>query len=165
MYATLCTVLFIYRKVLRLSYFWRSLGMIIFFGYTCRNFEVSWTTISLLYLAACVLNFILCALFPSSSKTKYSDNYLTIYSALGKGNSYLYNRCKGYSRHSAQEEERNEFINSGRVLLCALVPLWLIYFLSKEAFNNSFRIGNSFYSSTIRMKNKIITIFKNIKAA
>jgi hypothetical protein len=174
-YAALCTVLFIYRKVVRLSYFWRSLGMIIFFVYTCRNFGVSWATISLLYLSACVLNFILSELFPLSLKAKSGGRYLTINTALVESSGFSYNKFKGHSSASSQvnqvescyhEEERpNDVIKLSRLFLRVFVPLWLSYYIAVETFNKSFNPSDSFYSFTFNMKNKLNTIFKRIKVA
>jgi hypothetical protein len=174
-YLTVCVAVFIYRKVVRLSYFLRSLGMIIFFGYTCHNFGLSWTTISLLYLSVCVLNLILRALFPSSSKTKSAGGYLTIESALTGRRGFSYSKFNGYSSASFplnqnndchhEEERRIDLPNFSRLFLRVFVPLWLSYCLAVETINNSFSCTNSFYSFTFNMKNKIKTIFKNIKAA
>jgi hypothetical protein len=163
---TMCAVVFVYRKILRLPDFWRNTGMIIFFVLSCHNFGLKWTTISILYLSVCFAIFILRALL-ASSKTKYDNK--TIYSALLRGTGFSYNKFKGYSKQPlntrSEEEQETELIKLNSLVLCALVPLWLIYFLSKKTFNNSFRIVYSFYSNTFIIRNKITPFLKSIKIA
>jgi hypothetical protein len=157
---------FIYRKIVYLPLFWRNTAMILFFAYTSHYFSLKWTTISLLYLSVCIINFILQELF-HSSKTR-GVGYKTIYSTLlGGNNGSFYNH--GYSNYlrSQQviEEQQNESFKFNKLILCAFVPLWLIYFLSQKTVNKSFKIAGYFYSNLFGMKNKMNLFLKNIKAA
>ncbi len=173
--AAVCVAVFISRKNPRSPRSWNNIVMLIFFVCTCHNLGVKYTIISLLYLSVCAFTFILLAL--SSSKTKFSNGYKTIYSALLDVNNparmwsggFSYNKFKGYSNlllsPGLKEEQSYEPVKFNKLLHCALVPLWLIYFISKKAFNNSFRIGISFYSCTFKMRNKIKLFLKNIKDA
>jgi hypothetical protein len=171
-YIAACAVVFVYHKILRLSRFWRNLGMLIFFVVTCHNFGLKWTTISLLYLLVCVLNFILRSLMPS--QTKFSNDYLTIDAALIKGSNFSYDKFKGYLNASPppnqnqvchhEEERRSDLPKISRLFLRAFVPLWLTCFWAIQFFSNSFKSSDSFHSFTFIVKNIIIKNLKNIKA-
>lgn len=160
-YLAIGVTVFIYRNM---PYSWSYICMLIFFVYTCHHFGVSWKIISLLYLSVCLFSFIVRALFPLSIKTRYAYSYKTGSSATSPGNNFsLYSNYL----HSQQieEEQPNEIVKFNKLILCALVPLWLIYFLSRKTANHSFKFAGYFYSGTFSIKNKIITFFKNIKAA
>jgi hypothetical protein len=159
----LCAAVFIYNAAQRLSSFWRNTVLVAFFLHTCHNFGVGWTKILLLYISVCVVAFILRALFPFA-KTKRG------YSIPIERNNFSYNSFTSYSNYlfhnqAVEEEQPVEYFKFNKFVLCALLPLWLIHFLSKKTINNSFSIGSSFYSSAFSLGNKIIMIFKNIKAA
>jgi hypothetical protein len=166
-YVLVCGLVFIYRKLLHLSPFWCNVGMITFFVMTCHYFGVKAITILLLYASVCALTFIFRVLLLSTSKS--ANDYKTIYSALAEGNNFSYNKYNGYSNQLLSPEviegQQNKLLKFNGLLLCALVPLWLTYFFAYKTFNFLFRVGSSIYSKIFGMKNKITTIFKNIKAA
>jgi hypothetical protein len=136
--------------------------------------------IILFYVLECVLVFIYRKLlYLSRSKTNSANSYKTIYSALIERTNFSYNKHKGYSNNVSpylfslnqnqdchhEEERRSDLPKFRNLFLCAFVPLWLACFSAYKTFNFSFRIGSSFYSSAFSISNKIITIFKSIKAA
>lgn len=164
-YLSICTVIVICHKLVRLPLVWRNTGMIIFFAIACHYFGLKTTTIIVLYVIVRASVFILQVLFPSVFlTTKSADLYKTIYATLLDGNDFY---C-GYKKQAYQqspkllEEQQDESIDFNKLVIYALVPLWLICFLSHKAFTNSFKFGSylAFMVSTKR-----IADLKNIKAA
>jgi hypothetical protein len=173
-YLATCVVVFSYHKIIRLPRFWRNMGMTIFFIETCYYFGVKPVIISLLYLSVCAVTFILRALLNEfSPQTNSADDDKTFYSGL------LLRRYASlnYRMHSnplvgggtdlpalTTENGESDALKLNQLLLCVLVPLWLSCFLAYKTYRLSYGILNSIYPNTFRIKNKIITILKSIKA-
>jgi hypothetical protein len=160
-YISICALCVICRKLVRLSPVWHNVNMILFFSLTFHYLGIITISILLLYVLAGVLLFILQSLitlvYLATKSSDYSDILDNDNFSCGfkKYSIFLQNR---------EEEGQNEFVRLNKSFLYTLVAVWLIYFLSRKIFTNSFKIDDYLAFIVNNMSNKRIPGLKNIKA-
>jgi hypothetical protein len=158
-YISICGLIVICRKLVRLSSVWHTVNMILFFSLTCHHLGIITISILLLYVLARVLLFILQSLISLVYLAKKSSDYPD---SLDKDNFSCGVKKYSIFLQSPDDERQNKFFRINKLFLYTLAAVWLIYFLSRKVFANSFKIGG--YLAFI-MSHKRIPDFKNIKAA